>query len=185
MQCYNCQKCGHIAKICTVDSKCGHCAGEYNTRNCTGKKDVRCSNCGKGHKIWDQSCSVRVATKHRAVQNSTQDPGMFVIDETSRKHQDGEWQIAGSRKRRAILTEPLIGMDGNIAGLRRLVIPCKIPFAAPTVAGLFANLNEKPQFINPPSPPACDTWKSSRWHRKRDGKMKGTSTPINHTVRRQ
>ena len=37
MQCFNCQKYGHIAKICPADSKCGHCAGEQNTRNCTEK----------------------------------------------------------------------------------------------------------------------------------------------------
>ena len=65
-----------------------------------GKKVVKCSNCGKGLKTWDQSCSVRVAAKNRAIQNRTQDPGIFVVEEKSTRVQDDKWQIVGSRKKR-------------------------------------------------------------------------------------
>ena len=143
LQCFNCQKYGHIAKICTADSKCGHCAGEHNTRNCTGKKDVKCSNCGKGYKTWDQSCSVRAAAKNRTVQNRIQDPGMFVVEEKSTRGQDDKWQIVGSRKRRDGCAGPqIIGADGNVVGLRRPGPPRKTSFVTPSVQGLFANLGQ-------------------------------------------
>ncbi|KHJ31539.1 putative zinc finger cchc-type protein [Erysiphe necator] len=104
MQCYNCQKYGHIAKNCSVESKCGHCAGGQNTRTCPGKQEIRYSNCSKKHKAWDPVCPVRLAAKARAVQNRTQDLGRFVTQETQAGDLDSEWQIVGSRKRRAGLS---------------------------------------------------------------------------------
>ena len=77
MQCFNCQKYGHIAKNCTADSKCGQCAGGHNTKACLGKQEARCTNCSRKHPAWDQSCPVRLAAKARAVNNRTQDPGRF------------------------------------------------------------------------------------------------------------
>ncbi|KHJ34160.1 putative zinc finger cchc-type protein [Erysiphe necator] len=104
MQCYNFQKYGHIAKNCSVESKCGHCAGGHNTRTCPGKQEIRCSNCGKKHKAWDPICPVRLVAKARAVQNRTQDLGRFVTQELQAGDLDSEWQIVGSRKRRASLS---------------------------------------------------------------------------------
>ena len=41
MQCFNCQKYGHIAKVCTAEAKCGQCAKAHNTRVCTGKQEAK------------------------------------------------------------------------------------------------------------------------------------------------
>lgn len=38
MQCFNCLKYGHIAKIFLVTAKCGHCAGEHKNRICPVKE---------------------------------------------------------------------------------------------------------------------------------------------------
>lgn len=101
MQCYNCQKYGHIARNCSVEPKCGQCAGGHNTRSCSGKGETRCTNCSKKHPAWDQTCPIRMAAKTRAVNNRTQDPGRFAAQEPQRTYQNTEWQIVGSRKRRA------------------------------------------------------------------------------------
>ncbi|KAI1001063.1 hypothetical protein K3495_g7139 [Podosphaera aphanis] len=115
MQCFNCQRYGHIAKMCTAEAKCGKCAGEHNTRECSGKQEVRCSNCGKKHTSWDQSCPVRLAAKSKAMMNRTQDPGSYQQQETQPRNTDCEWQIVGSRKRRAGMAGPqVVGADGEI-----------------------------------------------------------------------
>ncbi|KAI1003133.1 hypothetical protein K3495_g5079 [Podosphaera aphanis] len=115
MQCFNCQRYGHIAKMCTPEAKCGKCAGGHNTRECSGKQEVRCSNYGKKHTSWDQSCPVRLAAKSKAIMNRTQDPGSYQQQETQPRNSDGEWQIVGSRKRRAVMVGPqIVGADGEI-----------------------------------------------------------------------
>ncbi|KAI0995171.1 hypothetical protein K3495_g13010, partial [Podosphaera aphanis] len=123
MQCFNCQKYGHIAKMCTAEAKCGHCAGKHNTRECSGKQEVRCRNCGKKHASWHQSCPVKIAAKAKAVTNRTQDPGRFVVKETRAApqggQQDNDWQIVGSRKRRGgVVGLQTIGADGEVVERR-------------------------------------------------------------------
>ncbi|KAI1002474.1 hypothetical protein K3495_g5724 [Podosphaera aphanis] len=115
MQCFNCQRYRHIAKMCTAEAKCGKCVGGHNTRECSGKQEVRCSNCGKKHTSWDQSCPVRLAAKSKAIMNRTQEPGNYQQQETQPRNSDCEWQIVGSRKRRAIMVGPqIVGADGEI-----------------------------------------------------------------------
>lgn len=112
MQCYNCQRYGHMARNCTANSKCGHCAHEHNTRECPGKQEARCSNCGRKHASWHPSCPIRIAAKARATQNRIQDPGRFIVREAI---QDDDWQIVGSRKRRVGTTgTQVVGADGEI-----------------------------------------------------------------------
>ncbi|KAI0994241.1 hypothetical protein K3495_g13939 [Podosphaera aphanis] len=101
LQCFNCQRYGHVALHCTADSKCGHCAGTHNTRNCPGKQDARCCNCGKKHAAWHQSCPVKIAAKAKATWYRTQDPGKYTPALSHTKGSENEWQIVGSRKRRA------------------------------------------------------------------------------------
>ncbi|KAI1002567.1 hypothetical protein K3495_g5638 [Podosphaera aphanis] len=114
MQCDNCQKYGHIAKNCSARPKCGHCASEHNTRACPGKQNSRFINCSKRHVAWDQACPVRLAAKAKAVQIRNQDPGRFVVQGSQLEAQDGDWQIVGSRKRRAGTSGPQIArVDGE------------------------------------------------------------------------
>lgn len=75
VQCFNCQKYGHIAKTYPASPKCGNCAGEHNTRICTGKNEGRCGNCARKHKAWDPVRPVKLAAKARTIANRTQDPG--------------------------------------------------------------------------------------------------------------
>ncbi|KAI0995874.1 hypothetical protein K3495_g12306 [Podosphaera aphanis] len=111
MQCFNCQRYGHIAKNCTAEAKCGQCADKHNTRECPGKQEAKYSNCGRKHTSWHQSCPIRIAAKARATQNRTQDPGRFVTREAI---QDDDWQIVGSRKRRAgTAAAQVIGEEGE------------------------------------------------------------------------
>ncbi|KAI1005374.1 hypothetical protein K3495_g2840 [Podosphaera aphanis] len=134
MQCFNCQKYGHIAKVCTANSKCGNCAGEHNTRVCPGKQDVRCSNCARKHKAWDQICPVRIAAKAKTVWNRTQDPGRHTAPENQLRDPEGDWQIVGSRKRRAgTMPAQVVGADGEIIARRGPGRPRKNPVATPDI----------------------------------------------------
>ncbi|KAI0993775.1 hypothetical protein K3495_g14409 [Podosphaera aphanis] len=101
MQCFNCQKYGHISKTCSAPSKCGHCAGDHNTRTCPGKQDTRCCNCGRKHEAWNQICPNRIAAKAKATANRIHDSGKHMIQESRVGNQENGWQIVDSRKRRA------------------------------------------------------------------------------------
>lgn len=36
-QCFNCQQYGHVLKACRNTAKCGHCAGNHSSHDCTIK----------------------------------------------------------------------------------------------------------------------------------------------------
>lgn len=120
LQCFNCQRYGHIDKICTAFAKYGICAGGHNTRDCTGKPEFRCGNCSKNHAAWHQSCPVRLAAKKKPAINRTQDPGRYKQPETRHTEIEDGWQVVGSRKRRAGTAGPqIIGADGEVISRRR------------------------------------------------------------------
>lgn len=115
MQCFNCQKYGRIAKVCNTVSKCGSCAGEYNTGVCSGKQDVRCCNCGRKHEAWNSICPIRIAAKARAVANRTYDSGRYTGQENKLRDQENGRQIVDNRKRRAgISTVEIANRVGNL-----------------------------------------------------------------------
>ncbi|KHJ32722.1 putative zinc finger cchc-type protein [Erysiphe necator] len=127
-QCFNCQKYGHVAKVCSAAPKCGSCAGEHNTRICPGKQDVRCINCARKHKAWDQICPVRIAAKAKTVMNRTQDSGRHTAPENQMSDPEGDWQIVGSRKRRAGMAgAQVVGIDGEVIARRGPGRPRKTP----------------------------------------------------------
>ena len=50
-QCFNCQQYGHVLKACRNTTKCGYCAGNHNSHDCTIKARQCCINCDSaGHK---------------------------------------------------------------------------------------------------------------------------------------
>ena len=54
LQCFNCQKYGHVGRVCRNPTRCGHCAGPHSSRDCTtqGKMQKKCASCGKsGHEV--------------------------------------------------------------------------------------------------------------------------------------
>jgi hypothetical protein len=57
-RCYNCGLWGHTQSTCAKQARCGHCAGQHDTRNCHQPEKHSCSNCGGKHKQWDRTCPV-------------------------------------------------------------------------------------------------------------------------------
>lgn len=45
LQCYKCQRFGHLANNCTNAACCCHCAGEHISKDCKSKNVLRCVNC--------------------------------------------------------------------------------------------------------------------------------------------
>lgn len=57
-RCFRCQQWGHTQHACGKQARCGHCAGEHDTKMCKSTK-VACANCGKNHKAWyARDCAV-------------------------------------------------------------------------------------------------------------------------------
>jgi len=57
-QCFRCQTYGHKADICKRKPKCGRCAQEHETRNCTSE-ELKCANCKDAHVAWNHECPRR------------------------------------------------------------------------------------------------------------------------------
>ncbi len=80
-QCYRCQAWGHTQTACGKQERCGECAGNHPTKDCT-KERVSCVNCGKAHRAWQKGqCSTFQA----------------FLDETKRKRIDLVMQTAAVR----------------------------------------------------------------------------------------
>ena len=138
-QCFGCQRFGHIAKMCTQGPKCGHCAGDHNTKDCKGKEEARCSNCGRKHTAWDSRCPTKLAAKAKAVQNRVQDAGRYLSEREHANHSDSDWQIVGSKKRRTELTSySPVAFTGTVAPPRGPGRPRKNPL--PTIAATSTKL---------------------------------------------
>lgn len=61
-RCYKCQCYGHLAKFCTAATPvCGRCAGNHDTKECSGDATLKCSNCGEGHRAGDPKCRIQAA----------------------------------------------------------------------------------------------------------------------------
>ncbi|XP_049946970.1 uncharacterized protein LOC126449170 [Schistocerca serialis cubense] len=59
LQCYKCQKLGHIARECDGMVACVKCRQPHDTRNCTKPRGTAaaCINCGGSHAANASSCS--------------------------------------------------------------------------------------------------------------------------------
>ena len=61
IQCFNCNRFGHIVGTCERAICCAVCSGPHKDTDCKIKKDneadkYKCSNCGKNHTAFDRSC---------------------------------------------------------------------------------------------------------------------------------
>ena len=52
-QCFKCYGWGHTQTACGRRERCGECAGNHPTKECT-KERVSCVNCGKEHRAWQK-----------------------------------------------------------------------------------------------------------------------------------
>lgn len=70
VQCFRCQKFGHVAKKCKGSVACLKCAEAHDTRDCTKPREAskKCANCGGAHAANFRRCSYvrdRRASKKR------------------------------------------------------------------------------------------------------------------------
>lgn len=70
-QCRKCQMFGHGTTYCHLPDKCGKCAGNHTTMECSATPEAikRCANCGKNHEANSLECETRaeyIAIKNRA-----------------------------------------------------------------------------------------------------------------------
>lgn len=61
IQCFSCNRFGHIAPTCNRKRSCAFCSGEHKEADCEIKKkqetdQYKCSNCGQCHTSFDRSC---------------------------------------------------------------------------------------------------------------------------------
>ena len=60
--CYNCYGPNHKRDECNNGPECGQCAStKHHSKDCDGKLQLKCRNCGHSHRAWDPRC------KHPAV----------------------------------------------------------------------------------------------------------------------
>ncbi len=63
IQCYKCNKFGHLAKKCSNVQVCSKCSGDHSHNECVAQQ-LKCSNCGEAHSSFDRSCSVYKSIKN-------------------------------------------------------------------------------------------------------------------------
>ncbi|KAJ5111868.1 hypothetical protein NUU61_001498 [Penicillium alfredii] len=70
--CRKCQKPGHIQSHCSNAFKCGRCAGGHPTWECPSTKgqaiQIKCANCGEGHRPTSRECPVKITAMNEAKQ---------------------------------------------------------------------------------------------------------------------
>jgi hypothetical protein len=70
IQCFKCQRYGHISTQCRGTQKCGHCGGNHGTIDCadgTHAKRRSCAACDGGeHASWSTACPARIRETKRA-----------------------------------------------------------------------------------------------------------------------
>ena len=52
-RCFKCNRWGHTQTAWASQTRCGHCAGPHNTKDCTQPKKSSCVNCGRRHKAFE------------------------------------------------------------------------------------------------------------------------------------
>lgn len=61
-QCFNCHRYGHIGTQCRDNAKCGHCAKNHPSKECTtphNLEEIKCANCNGKHFAWSNTCRLR------------------------------------------------------------------------------------------------------------------------------
>ncbi|KAH9364201.1 hypothetical protein HPB48_016459 [Haemaphysalis longicornis] len=56
IQCYKCQRHGHIAKFCRGPLRCKVCSGPHSHKVCPSRREPRCANCGGSHAATFAGC---------------------------------------------------------------------------------------------------------------------------------
>ena len=89
-QCYNCQKFGHTASICTSQTKCVVCAGDHKLDNCPNRENgiKKCVNCGGEHTASFGKCNFII--KDRKAQELRANEGLSYSEAVKRVSKESE-----------------------------------------------------------------------------------------------
>jgi hypothetical protein len=55
-RCHRCQGTDHFVRECKEPSRCGHCAGNHERRECLPDTQAKCIDCGGGHPTGHRQC---------------------------------------------------------------------------------------------------------------------------------
>lgn len=58
LQCFKCQRYGHIAAVCKGKQRCAKCGGEHRYDECEMDVQMKCCNCGGQHNVAYGECMV-------------------------------------------------------------------------------------------------------------------------------
>ena len=64
-RCHRCQKLGHLAWSCKEKTRCKHCGGEHDRRDCPPGTGAKCSDCDGPHRTGSQGCPGPVISRTR------------------------------------------------------------------------------------------------------------------------
>ncbi|XP_029840872.2 uncharacterized protein LOC115324407 [Ixodes scapularis] len=100
VQCFNCQRYGHLARNCRGERRCKVCAGPHSHKECSSRKEPKCANCSGNHTSTYSGCprkKVVTAAKQRSIINGRQtrrralSPNPQVVRRQARpEHPNGE-----------------------------------------------------------------------------------------------
>ena len=73
LQCFKCQRMGHVAARCNSKTRCMLCSGDHSRAECTAEPaDHKCANCKGDHRANDPNCPHYKQAKEVEVLRSTQ-----------------------------------------------------------------------------------------------------------------
>lgn len=99
VQCFNCQRFGHIQSACHHPFRCVRCGGNHDVRSCQREtQKVCCVNCGGDHVASYRSCPHRVAILKKRAETSKIPPAKTSTSQPSKNSSTGNTQgIAGKK----------------------------------------------------------------------------------------
>lgn len=58
VRCYNCQRFGHVAKVCKGKKRCARCGENHGYEECNVNTQPKCCNCGGNHSVAYGGCAI-------------------------------------------------------------------------------------------------------------------------------
>lgn len=82
-QCFKYQHYGHVAKLCQNKTKCGYCAENHHSEDCTYKTMLNHQKCAvclcSGHESWSLNCKSRKEQKLKATKAYEERPTIYKV----------------------------------------------------------------------------------------------------------
>lgn len=101
IQCFKCQRYGHISTQCKATQRCGYCGGSHSTVDCADKTQAKrrsCAACDGGeHSSWSTACLARAREAKRAKIARLTMATLYPTTEESTTQNQGESPTLGFR----------------------------------------------------------------------------------------